>query len=106
MNGKVRSLGWAFVGLLVAVLVVVAFASLLVTTSNTKAIKDTQQSIRSCTTPGQECYDRGQEQTSKAIADINRVTVYAAACADEPGVQGQAEIYSCVIDRLASDQPD
>lgn len=60
--------------------------------------------VKSCTTPGRDCYERGQRQTGRAVADINRVAVYAAACADRPGDQSAAEIQACVMKRLAKDQ--
>ena len=50
---------------------------------NTARAKDTQtlaEQIRSCTTPGGECYDRGQKQTAKAVGTIG-VTQQAAAAA-------------------------
>lgn len=59
--------------------------------------------IEDCTTPGRDCYDSGQKRTADAIADINKVAVYAAACADQDGVQGEDEIYTCVIRLLAAD---
>jgi hypothetical protein len=98
------------VALLSAALVVVAVTAAVVGADNSQAIRSTSRDnaealrlIKSCTTPGQECFERGQKQTAEAVADINRVTVYAAACADLPGVQGQAEIYACVVEKLAED---
>ena len=62
--------------------------------------------VKSCTTPGQPCYERGQQQTAGAVATINRVVVLAAACSVgiSPAltvVERQARIQGCVIDRLA-----
>lgn len=120
MNATVRNFGWIIVGLLSALLLVIVLALLVGTGSssqdaeeNTEAIEQTQRDnrellrlIKSCTTPGEECFQEGQERTADAIADINRVTVYAASCADKPGVQGQAEIYACVVELLAEDDAD
>lgn len=53
--------------------------------------------IRDCTEPGGECYGRSQRRTADAVADINLAAVYAAACADREGVQGEDEIYACVV---------
>jgi hypothetical protein len=63
--------------------------------------------IRSCTTPGQPCYDAGQKRTGDAVASINRVVILAAACAvGKTGTVTQIEtaIQSCVIQRLAADE--
>lgn len=59
--------------------------------------------IEDCTTPGRKCYDDGQKQTAQYLSDLNRVIAYAAACADQAGVQTEAEVYACVIQRLADD---
>lgn len=61
---------------------------------------DSADQIESCTTVGGECYKRGERQTAKAIGMLNayqrEVVILAAACADRPGVQGEAEIRRCV----------
>jgi hypothetical protein len=62
--------------------------------------------IKSCTTPGQPCYARGQSQTADAVGNINRVVILAAACAvGKTGNEShvEAQIQSCVIDGLAKD---
>jgi Tfp pilus assembly protein PilE len=67
----------------------------------------TAKTIESCTTPGQPCFQRSQKATGKAVANINRVVILAAACAvDQHGsvVHIQTAIQSCVIERLAADQ--
>jgi hypothetical protein len=52
-----------------------------------------------CTTPGGECYEKSQEQTGGAVADIVKfsrdASVAAAHCADAPGQQTLAEIRKC-----------
>lgn len=75
-------------------------------TGTLDASEATLDRIVECTTPGRECYDRGQEQTSAAVGDINRISVLAAACADRPRAQSVEQIQACVIARLAdADQP-
>lgn len=66
----------------------------------------TQQTIRGCVDPDGECSKRGQEQTAKAVGDLNRVTILAAACAGElpPGLtvdQRVDLISACITKRLA-----
>ena len=61
---------------------------------------ETLQVIKSCTTPGKKCFDEGQKRTGEAVASINKVAVYAAACADKPRKQSVAEIEACVRKRL------
>lgn len=63
--------------------------------------------ILDCTEPEGTCYQDAQERTAKAVGDINRVIVLAAACSvgvprDMTVAERQAEISSCVIDRLAA----
>lgn len=70
-------------------------------TGTIRASERTLDRVTECTTPGRECYERGQERTASAVADINRAAVYAAACADREGVQGVDEIYACVVRQLA-----
>lgn len=108
MNTNARPYAWALVALLVAALVVLQLTATLVGADNTSTIRQSQrnnaetlQIIKSCTTPGQECFDRGQKQTADVVADINRVAVLAAACADRPRQQTVEDIQSCVISRLA-----
>jgi len=108
MNPKARNLTWALVALLVAGIVVLQLVATLIGTDNTTTIRQAQHDnaetlrlIRSCTTPGKECFDRGQKQTAGAVADINRVAIFAAACADRPAQQTVEQIQSCVIARLA-----
>jgi hypothetical protein len=62
--------------------------------------------ILDCTEPDGACYKASQARTAKAVGDINRVIVLAAACSvglDPTWTveQRQAEIQACVIDRLA-----
>lgn len=40
----------------------------------------TANRVEDCTTPGGDCYERGQRQTSGAVAGINTITVRATAC--------------------------
>jgi hypothetical protein len=70
-------------------------------TATITASKRTLNLVTECTTPGRRCFERAQERTASAVADINRAAVYAAACADREGVQGVDEIYACVIRQLA-----
>lgn len=79
-------------------------------TSNVATIKAIARQIESCTTPGEPCSERGQRQTAKAVGDINRVVILAAACSvglDQSlsVTQRQDRIQSCVIDRLATADP-
>lgn len=63
----------------------------------TKAIADR---IESCTTPEGACYRRGQQNTGAAVSTINEITIYAAACAKQPGIDTAREIRACVEDYL------
>lgn len=125
MNGLTgRQLLWTTVALagvaLVISVVTAAVVSAVKSTSiresqveNTALIENTDQTlkiIRECTTPGEDCYDRGQARTAAIVArltnDLTRVSAYAAACADQAGVQTEDEIFACIVRRLAAEPDD
>lgn len=97
----------AFIVLLLVLLVgaVVTILQIRHTQVDNTAKNDQQTQIlrrvKSCTTPGQPCYERGRKQTAKAVGDINQVIIYAAACASGSSERTVAEIQACVIARLA-----
>lgn len=117
MNSQRRTLAWVLVVALAAVLVVAVATSTIIGAVNSQRIRDTQVTntrtldtadrtldlIRDCTEPGGECFDRGQKRTADVVADLNKAAVYAAACADKRGVQGEDEIYACVVRLFAAD---
>lgn len=112
----------ALIGLAVAVCLALAillgFAAYTSYTSSRslQAIEDGQKSghtllntINDCTQPTGKCYKRGQRRTASAVSSINQVVILAAACASglPPGLtveSRQAEIQTCVINRLARHQ--
>jgi hypothetical protein len=105
-----REAAWFVIGSLAVALVLLALYAILTTRQLVGVMRQTQKGsvttlhvVRDCTTPGQPCYERGQKQTAGAVADINKITVYAAACADRPGDQTVTQIQSCVIRKLAAD---
>jgi hypothetical protein len=107
----------------VAVLIMVAVTAVVISavkstsiretqTENTALIENTSKTLeimQGCTTPGEECFDRGQERTAELVAgltsDLTRVSAYAAACADHVGVQTEDEIFACIVRRLAAADP-
>lgn len=100
----------AVVGVLCAALVVGLSVVLVQVFALTSAIREQQKAntatnerIVSCTDPQGECYREAQERTADAVADIGKVAAYASSCADRPGVQGEVEVYACVLDRLEKD---
>lgn len=115
-----RRVGWAIVYLCVAVVIIGTVGVLVRITTLTEAVRDTQlegtptgkklvasaDRILDCTEPQGQCFKRSQERTAKAVGDINRVIVLAAACSVglDRGMtvdQRQIQIQQCVIDRLA-----
>lgn len=56
--------------------------------------------IEDCTTPGRDCYERGQSQLKDTVAGLNRYGVFVAACASGPYVRSDDEITRCVVDKL------
>lgn len=120
MNAR-RQVLWVALAAAVALLVIVVATAVIVSATKSTQIRDTQTEnttllentnetlkiIRECTSPGQPCYDRGQKSTAEIVAkltsDLTRVSAYAAACADKPGVQGKDEIFACVVRELAAE---
>lgn len=103
----------------VAVLVIVLTTAIVTSAIKSTSIRETQTSntpllqnsnetlkrIRECTTPGEKCFDEGQARTAEIVSEltsnITRVSAYAAACADRAGVQGEDEIFACVVLKLS-----
>lgn len=81
----------------VLVLQLVLLATLLRTSEANQQLLDL---IEGCTNPAGECAQRGQEQTTTAVASINEISAYAAVCADRPGSQSLAEIRLCIADLI------
>lgn len=66
------------IGMVAIVLVlVVAFQNRQITEQN----NDLSQQIRSCTTPGGDCYKEGQARTSTAVGKILEAQLVIAECA-------------------------
>lgn len=97
-----RRLGWALVGILVGVLILGAIDLTVKTRQTTQNTNRTAKAVLDCTTPGGKCFKRGRRATAKAVGDINRVIVLAAACADRPGDQTREQIERCVLDALTA----
>ena len=91
-----------------AVAILLVLGMLIRTSDNADAIREAQKTntetldrINDCTTPGRECYDDGTKRTAAAVGSINKVAVFAAACADRPGWQSTEQIESCIRAKLA-----
>lgn len=105
-----REAAWFVIGSLAVCLAILTLYAIFTTRELAGRIRETQKStvasvhlIRDCTEPAGKCFKRGQKSTGKAVASINKITVYAAACADKPGNQSVTQIQSCVIRKLAAD---
>lgn len=107
-----RQFAWFVIGVLASSLAVLTVVSVVNTNATTASIRRQQQTntttvdlIRDCTRPQGKCFKRGQRQTARAVADINRVTVYAAACASRMPGQSADQIQRCIVRELAKDAP-
>jgi hypothetical protein len=65
------------------------------------AAKVTADRIEDCTTPGGDCFERAQRQTSGAVAGINTITVRATACLAVV-LKGIPEGATVVVDDVAA----
>lgn len=62
--------------------------------------------IRSCTNPNGVCAKRGNDSQGAAISTINKVSVYAAFCANsQPPPASVADVEACVRKELAQSTP-
>lgn len=52
--------------------------------------------VKDCTTPGGECFERGQRATGDAVGSINKVTILVARCQ----AAGRADLEACVGEGL------
>lgn len=114
-----RSILVFLVGSGATAIVILLIVAILTSASKSTEIRDTQQQnspliantdatlerIQNCTTPGRPCYERGQRQLARAVGDINRVVVLAAACASGGGSRTEAEIQACIVGRLGESPP-
>lgn len=103
-----RRIGWVVVYVCVAAFIlgiVAVIAAIRQTqiegTPTGRRLLEASDRILDCTDPAGVCYQRNQERTADVIGDVNRVAVYAAACADQRGIQGEDEIYACVVRLIA-----
>lgn len=108
VTGSRRWFVWLVLGLAAAGLVVYVLYSILQAAQTTKSIRDTQQTVKACTTPGQPCYERSQRQLAATVSGLTtanrRSAAAAAACAASLPRPSYAAVYRCVIRTLASDQ--
>lgn len=109
-NRRTREIAGAAVYVTLAALAIGMIYAIVQTYSLTAAIREQQKAnvsvnnrLIDCTTPGGTCYRQGQERTGAAVADILKGATYAIACADKRGVQTEAEIQACVLERIAKE---
>lgn len=69
--------------------------------AGTNAAVSANKQVLDCTQPTGDCYRQSQKRSADVVGSINEISLYAAACADQSGVQTVEEIQSCVIGRLA-----
>lgn len=103
-----QRIGWVLIYVVVAAVVLAMVAGVaairqtqLEGTPTGQRLLEASDRILDCTDPNGECYQRNQDRTADVIGDLNRVAVYAAACADRRGIQGEDEIYACVVRLIA-----
>lgn len=98
-----RGLRGAVVGLLAGAVVIGLVFLIVQTYGLASSIREGQKVnlrtnalIASCVTPEGKCFKDGEERTGRAVENIGLLSIYAAACADTPGVQGAPAIEACV----------
>jgi len=61
-----------------------------------KAILESSNRIKSCTTPGADCYERGVRAQAGAISSINEITIYAVTCGQQNPDASVTVVQDCV----------
>lgn len=59
--------------------------------------KTNGQTVIDCTQPGGVCYQRAQDQTAAAVAQLNLVTIAAVECDD---AYNGARLHACILSRI------
>jgi hypothetical protein len=103
VNGAVFGLAAGSALVLLVFYIVQTYALASTIRENQKLNVKTNELIASCVTPDGKCAQDGAKRTGEAVANIGRLSIYAAACADTPGVQGAPAIERCVKGLLAED---
>ena len=107
LKRAVVGLSLAVVLLCIATSTVTVLVIRMSQTSGTDLIEQTKRGtsrIEDCTTPGRECYERGQSQLKDTVAGLNRYGILVAACASGPYVRSDDEITQCVVAKLRKER--
>jgi hypothetical protein len=110
-----RPVGYAIIGFLLGLLVLLALVAIIRTWAVADAIRESQKTnvstielIRDCTTPGGECYGRSEDRYRTAVSGINagtlRIIAAALAC-EADGITERAELADCTTERAATAKP-
>lgn len=112
---EVRASFWSrvFVAYMVTMVTAVLFGLLYLNVRDGERIeqnREIQGVIRDCVTPTGACYRDNEAKRKRTVAEINRYSVLAAACAlaaplDAPTAERERLITLCIVDRLADDTP-
>jgi hypothetical protein len=63
----------------------------------------TSSQVVDCTTPGGDCYERGNERTEEALSRFMQLIIAVEACGGQYATE--SEIEACAIRRLAATEP-
>lgn len=95
----------AVVAMLVAALVVIGWQN----NRLSREVKQTNERVAGCTTPGERCYEEGRTRTSGAVAAVVRISVFVSQCGrlypGESGPEYDRKLERCVADKLAAATP-
>lgn len=106
-----RQILGALIGVLIGVALISHVVVVVRTWAVTDQIRETQKQtasatflIEDCTKPTGECYRRARRSSATTVHDLNRVSVYAAACASGPARRTAPQIQACVKRLILADQ--
>ena len=68
---------------------------------NTEATKQAVQILIDCTTPGHDCYEKGQQSTRTAVQGLNAAADARAICAQDVTNDTVTKLEACMVDKLA-----
>ena len=104
-NIKWRHWALAIVGAGVALGAIIGFTAALFSAVASRDNNATLAVIKDCTEVGGQCNERNQKATADVVFNINRVSIYAAACASRTENKGNiSKVQTCVLNRIQEDR--
>lgn len=71
-------------------------------------VRQTNDQMADCTTPGRPCYEQGRARTDGAVSAVVRISIFVSQCGrlwpGESGPEYDSKLQACVMERLRQAQ--